>query len=140
MTHTGSSEKSAGAVVFYRGAQIEYLLLLSKYWGFPKGLIEPGEDELTAARREIREETSLQVTLLDGFRDVDRYWYRRRNQERVQKQAIYFCAEAHSRDARLSHEHTDLAWLDYNAAMARLDFVNLRETLRKANEFLKNKT
>ena len=50
-------EKSAGAVVFHRGKQTEYLLLLSTYWGFPKGRIEPGEDERTAALREIKEET-----------------------------------------------------------------------------------
>src|SRR5262249_56312780 len=28
-------------------------------WDFPKGLVEPGEDPLAAALREVREETSL---------------------------------------------------------------------------------
>jgi len=133
-------ERSAGAVVFHRGPRIEYLLLLSTYWGFPKGLIEPGENEATAALREVREETGLSVTLLAGFRTVDEYWYRR-GDARIRKQAIYFVAEAPTRAARLSHEHDDMAWLDYNSALARLDFVNLRETLRKANEFVvKRKT
>jgi len=128
-------ERSAGAVVFHRGERIEYLLLLSTYWGFPKGLIEPGEDEATAALREIREETGLSVALLAGFRTVDEYWYRR-GDARIKKQAIYFAAESPTCEARISHEHYELAWLDYNSAMARLDFVNLRETLRKANEFV----
>ncbi|MBI5302256.1 MAG: NUDIX domain-containing protein [Chloroflexi bacterium] len=130
-----ATERSAGAVVFHRGERIEFLLLLATYWGFPKGLIEPGEDEPTAALREIREETGLSVALLDGFRTVDEYWYRR-GDARIKKQAIYFVAESPSRAARISHEHLDIAWLDYNTAMARLDFVNLRETLRKANEFV----
>ncbi|MBI5650015.1 MAG: NUDIX domain-containing protein [Chloroflexi bacterium] len=128
-------EQSAGAVVFYRGEKTEYLLLLATYWGFPKGLIEPGEDEPTAALREIREETGLEVDLLNGFRTVDAYWYRR-GQQRIQKHAIYFVAQARTRDAHISHEHEKIGWFEYNAAMANLDFVNLRETLRKANEFL----
>ncbi len=132
------SERSAGAVVFHRGEHLGFLLLLSTYWGFPKGLIEPGEDETTAALREIREETGLSVALLAGFRTVDEYWYRR-GDLRIKKQAIYFVAESLTRDARISHEHDQLAWFDYNSAMAHLDFVNLRETLRKANEFLKGK-
>lgn len=129
-------EKSAGAVVFFRGKQIEYLMLLSTYWGFPKGLVDPGEDERTTALREIREETGLDATLLDGFRVLDRYWYRR-GKERIQKQAVYFLAEAHSRDTQISWEHKDSAWLPFDAAIARLEFEGLRETLRKANEFLK---
>jgi len=30
-----------------------------KNWDFPKGLVEPGEDALAAARREVEEETGL---------------------------------------------------------------------------------
>jgi 8-oxo-dGTP pyrophosphatase MutT (NUDIX family) len=28
-------------------------------WDFPKGLVEPGEDPLAAAKREVKEETGL---------------------------------------------------------------------------------
>ncbi len=125
-------ETSAGAVVFYRGAQIEYLLLLSSYWGFPKGHIETGETETVAALREIREETGLAVNLVAGFRVADDYVYQRRG-ERVPKQAIYFLAQASSRAASLSHEHADLQWFTYDAALAHLDFVDLRDLLTEAH-------
>lgn len=128
-------EKSAGAVVFHRGKKTEYLLLLSTYWGFPKGRIEPGEDERTAALREIKEETDLDATIVDGFRVVDDYWYQR-NGKRIFKQAIYFVAEVSSRAAKISHEHEDLAWLTFDAALARLDFVGLRDLLSQANAFV----
>jgi 8-oxo-dGTP pyrophosphatase MutT (NUDIX family) len=128
-------EKSAGAVVFHRGAQIEYLVLLASYWGFPKGHIEPGEDERAAARREVREEAGLDVTFLDDFRAADEYAFLRQG-ESVQKQSIYFLAEARERNARLSREHSDLAWLPFDAALARLAYEGGRAILRKANEFL----
>jgi 8-oxo-dGTP pyrophosphatase MutT (NUDIX family) len=53
--------RAAGAVVFRRGDRGIRLLVLRAYknWDFPKGLIEPGEDALAAARREVREETGL---------------------------------------------------------------------------------
>jgi 8-oxo-dGTP pyrophosphatase MutT (NUDIX family) len=128
-------ERSAGAVVFYRGAQIEYLLLLSTRWGFPKGHIEPGESERTAALREVGEETGLCVALLDGFRRVDTYSFIRRD-ERVEKQSVYFLGQAQTRAARLSGEHNDLLWLSFDDAVARVDFARGKEILRQANEFL----
>ncbi len=132
-------EKSAGAVVFYRGKQIEYLVLLSTYWGFPKGHIEAGEDEQAAARREIREEAGLEVTFLDGFREVDEYTFRSRG-ELIGKQSVYFLAQASHRDSRISHEHSDMAWLPFDDAVARLGYEGGRAILRKANEFLKRDT
>ncbi|MCL4488822.1 MAG: NUDIX domain-containing protein, partial [Chloroflexi bacterium] len=126
---------AAGAVVFYRGEQVEYLLLLSTFWGFPKGHVEAGEDERSAALREIREESGLEVTLVDGFRYVERYVYQRKGALRP-KQAIYFLGETPSRDARLSTEHTNMVWLPFDLALARLEFDGLRETLRSANAFV----
>ena len=53
--------RAAGAVVFRRSDRGIRLLVLRAYknWDFPKGLIEPGEDALAAARREVLEETGL---------------------------------------------------------------------------------
>ena len=132
-------EKSAGAVVFYHGAQIEYLLLHSSYWGFPKGHIEPGESERTAAVREVREETGVHVGLLDGFRQVDEYSFLRHG-ETVQKQSVYLLGQAPNRAARISKEHDDQVWLVFEDALARLEYEGGKEILRKADEFLKRKT
>jgi bis(5'-nucleosidyl)-tetraphosphatase len=52
---------SAGVVVISRLDDSWRVLLLRvyNYWDFPKGVVEPGEDPLAAARREVREETTL---------------------------------------------------------------------------------
>ncbi|MGH8704163.1 MAG: NUDIX domain-containing protein [Burkholderiales bacterium] len=53
--------RAAGAVVFRRTERGVRLLVLRAYanWDFPKGLLEPGEAEFDAARREVEEETGL---------------------------------------------------------------------------------
>jgi 8-oxo-dGTP pyrophosphatase MutT (NUDIX family) len=52
---------SAGVVVVHvAGEAVQYLLLRAyKNWDFPKGLVEPGEQPLDAAVREVKEETTL---------------------------------------------------------------------------------
>ena len=47
--------------MFRRSERGIRLLVLRAYqnWDFPKGLVEPGEDQLAAARREVEEETGL---------------------------------------------------------------------------------
>ena len=53
--------RAAGAVVFRRTERGVRLLVLraAASWDFPKGLVQPGEDELAAAQREVRAETGL---------------------------------------------------------------------------------
>ncbi|TAN55537.1 MAG: NUDIX domain-containing protein [Betaproteobacteria bacterium] len=53
--------RAAGAVVFRRSERGVRLLMLRVYanWDFPKGLIEPGENDFECAQREVAEETGL---------------------------------------------------------------------------------
>ena len=55
------ASRAAGAVVFRRSEHGIRVLVLRAYknWDFPKGMVEPGESELNAARREVEEETGL---------------------------------------------------------------------------------
>ena len=48
-------------VVFRRTARGLYFLILRAYnnWDFAKGLVDPGEDQLACAKRELKEETGL---------------------------------------------------------------------------------
>jgi ADP-ribose pyrophosphatase YjhB (NUDIX family) len=64
--------ESAGGIVV--NAATGLILVVSQHgtsWSLPKGHIEVGEDRLTAARREIREESG--VTQLDYVKDLGSY-------------------------------------------------------------------
>ncbi len=54
--------RSAGVVIAKRRGGSWQLLVLRAFsnWDFPKGLVEPGEDELDAAKREATEETGIE--------------------------------------------------------------------------------
>ena len=67
-------EVSAGAILFYNDKQKgrQYLLLQGgkgRAWLFPKGKMDKGETEETAALREILEETGVKdITFIGGHR------------------------------------------------------------------------
>lgn len=135
-------ERSAGAVVFSteNDGPPDYLLL--KYgggnWGFPKGHVEAGESDLQAAQREVEEETGIPFVsqrLLPGFEDDTDYRFRR-GSTLVEKDVRFFLIEAQTRDVKLSHEHSDFAWLPYSQAMERVSFEGPRRILQAAHSFV----
>ncbi len=111
---------SAGAVIVRRfDDQYRYLLLrVRDYWDFPKGMVEPGEDPLAAAIREVEEETTL--TNLDfrwghAFTETEPYG--------KNKIARYYVAESPRGEVSLpvsaelgKPEHDEFCWLEYDAA------------------------
>ena len=130
------SEHSAGAVVFKDG---KYLILKYSegHWDLPKGHIESGESELEAATREIKEETSLDVSFIDGFKEYISYVYRK-GEEMSKKSVVFFLAESKSDSVTLSHEHLDYLWLDFEDAYNLITFEGARNVLKKAEEFRKD--
>lgn len=55
-------ERSAGVVIIRETERECRFLLLRAYrhWDFPKGAVEPGEDPVDTARREVAEETGIE--------------------------------------------------------------------------------
>lgn len=141
-------EKSAGAVIFkiLRGKP-QYLLLQhsKEYWNFPKGIVERGEDEIEAARREVVEETGLSnLTLMPKFRVRDHYLFRRKAERQghvsgwTVKDVFFYLARARGNRVRISSEHSGYAWLSYEDAMKLLKYKGIRNVLMRANRYLVN--
>jgi 8-oxo-dGTP pyrophosphatase MutT (NUDIX family) len=133
-------ERSAGFVIFHvepsTGAR-EYLLLdYGPYWDYPKGHVEKGEDDLTAARRELQEETGItQIEQVPGFQKEMTYFFRARG-KMVRKTVVFFLASTETRIVTLSDEHQAAAFLPYANALAQLKYASSKELLRTAEAVL----
>ena len=130
-------EKSAGAVVYtVSDGKINYLLIKSQNGdvGFPKGHIERGENEETAALREIYEETSIKAELTGDFKVKIEYTMPNSKNKTV----VYFTAEYANQTPKHNEgfEHNEYMLLEYDAALNSLTFKNTKEILTKANEFI----
>jgi 8-oxo-dGTP pyrophosphatase MutT (NUDIX family) len=112
--------RAAGAVIFRRSDRGIRLLVLRAYknWDFPKGLIEPGEDALAAARREVLEETGLAdlgYPFGDEFKETLPY--------SGNKVARYYLAETDAEKIELPvspelgrPEHHEYRWISFDEA------------------------
>ena len=134
-------EKSCGAVVFtYRNSRIEYLLAqnLSGTFGFPKGHVENSETEIQTALREVKEETALDVCLLDGFRMTETYALPRR--KGAEKEVVYFLGRYENQTPRRQEsELRSLALCPYEKALSLLRYDSAKNILTEANRFLTEK-
>jgi bis(5'-nucleosidyl)-tetraphosphatase len=107
---------SAGVVVVRRADDGWRVLLLRayNYWDFPKGMVEPGEDPLSTARREVREETGIEdLEFRWGEEFIETEPYSRN------KVARYYLATSPVATVRLPvsaelgrPEHHEFRWLD----------------------------
>ena len=132
-------EKSCGAVVFTKHKDgIKYLLLHYEagHWDFPKGNQEKNEKEEQTALREIKEETGIDdVEMVDNFREIIKYFYKK-GEETVYKEVVFFLAKSATEHVELSKEHIGYAWVSYEHAMKKLTYNNAKELLEKAEKFL----
>ncbi|MBE6127177.1 MAG: NUDIX domain-containing protein [Erysipelotrichaceae bacterium] len=92
----GVQEVSAGAVVFHKDYVLVEHMKLGHY-SMPKGHVEESDGGLTeTARREILEETGLEVDFMPGFEKVTVYSPKPGHIKRVH----WFVAEARSKEAK----------------------------------------
>jgi len=89
-----------------------------------------------AARREIEEEVGIKdIQFIPGFKEWIKFFFKLRGKN-IMKIATFLLAETKAKKIKLSYEHKDYAWLEYQEALEKLTFKNAKEILKKANQFL----
>jgi len=133
------TEKSAGIVLFRNDSDKNEFLLLNYpqgHWDFVKGKIEQNETSHETALRETKEETGItNIEFVDGFEESVEYDFRFKKED-IHKKVIFFLAKTNEKNIKLSHEHNDYLWLEYNDALKNTTFENAKNVLTKAIEFL----
>lgn len=133
-------ERASGMILFRNHTHHrEYLVIKNKiggHWGFPKGRLEPGEDEMMAAVREVAEEVGItRPQLQPGF--TERVSYRFiRGRSVVHKEVALFLATTDEDGTPGGEEVEALEWLPLPTALARLTYPEQRDALLRADAFL----
>lgn len=110
-------------------------------WQLPKGRLEPGEDPLQAAIREVHEETGLE-TVHEAFLTTIEYryidTYSRVIPELVIKQVDFYLLRVVGGYLNSnSYEVDDVAWYSPLEALTQLTFQTEQECVRLAQEHWK---
>ncbi|MEK6972163.1 MAG: NUDIX domain-containing protein, partial [Thermoproteota archaeon] len=118
-------EQSAGTVLFIEEDNEKKFLLLhypTGHWDFVKGKIENNESLEQAAIRETKEETRItDIEFIKGFKEKIEYSFKF-NGDIVQKEVIFFLAKTNTKQVKISDEHLDYVWLDFNNALNKITY------------------
>ena len=130
-------EKSCGGIVYRKFYGNTEILLIkhikSGYWSFPKGHVENGETEEETAKREIKEETGIDVYIDSGFRETVTYSPRKD----AKKEVVYFVARAKNYDYTPQLEEiSEIRWVGIGQAHNLLVYDNDKLIVNKAKSFI----
>jgi 8-oxo-dGTP pyrophosphatase MutT (NUDIX family) len=134
-------EKSYGIIPLRQESEVWQVLLIlhqgGRHWAFPKGHGDPGETALDSARRELKEETGLDIQeLLQESPLVERYQFHRKH-EVVVKTVQYFPALVSGELKLQAEEIRDAKWVPLKEAASHLTFKESKEMCNKLVTFLK---
>jgi 8-oxo-dGTP pyrophosphatase MutT (NUDIX family) len=132
---------SAGGVVLRQGSEGPEVLLCGRssdgLWALPKGTPEPGETLEETARREVREETGVEVQIDSTIGEI-KYWFSRPQEGvRYYKTVHHYLMHPIGGDPALhDHEFDEVRWTPVAQALKLLTYANETRMLRSALDML----
>ena len=134
-------EFSAGGIVYKKEDDQIYILVTQHSahhgWGFPKGLIDKGEDKKTTALREVNEEGGVQAKIITELPSTEYFYYF--EGEKIKKDVTYFLMGYVSGDIE-DHdwEMEDAQWIEIDKVDEKLSFKSDKEVFQKARKLIKS--
>ena len=131
-------ETSCGVVLVNFGTVL-LLQYPQGHWDFPKGHVEDTDtDKKSTAARELREETGISdISFIQNFEFRTTYDFRHKGR-RVDKQVFWYIAETDTLTVKLSHEHLQHIWLDWESAMMQLTHQESKSVLAASHSHMKS--
>jgi len=121
-------EKSCGCIIIKNK---KVLLVYEKnrnFWGFPKGHMEKGENEVQTALREVKEEVGLDVEIDVEKRYVLNYVIR----DEIDKTTVLYVATPKNEKIIIQEsEIGNIKWCEFDEALNTLTFENWKEVFKK---------
>lgn len=128
-------EKSCGCIIFNKNNEILLIRSVKGHWGMPKGHVEPGETEIETAIREVKEETNLDVEILD---ENKKYKEQYSIAEDATKEVVYFLAKNKNHQIIPQKEEIqDIGWFTIEDAIQTITYDNSRELIQQVQKELK---
>ena len=122
-----NKEKSCGCIIIEK----DKVLLIQQtkgHWGFPKGHVEVGETEIETARREVKEETNLDVEINENKRYTMEYF----TDKGTYKQVVLFIAKKISGNEKYQESAIkSMKWVTFEDALKTITYDNTRELFNK---------
>lgn len=135
---------SAGGVVYrYVVGQLQVLLCGRReppLWSLPKGTPDPHETIEETALREVREETGVDVTIVDDLGFIRYFFTRSQDNTRFDKRVYHYLMQPIGGDLSLhDHEFDDVQWFPIERALEVMTYANEANVVRRAIEALEAK-
>jgi DNA polymerase len=132
------NERSSGAIIYQiKNQSVEYLLLKKSdgRYDLPKGHLEEGEDDITAARREIFEESGLKPEILKFFSKEVSYIFTEKGKN-IKKTVRYFIGKIQDQNVRISNEHIGYIWANKEEFIKKIKYRNMVPILKDIVDFV----
>ena len=120
-------EKSCGCIIIDNN-KVLLIKQISQAWGFPKGHVEHDETEEETARREVKEETNLDVKIDTSKRYSIQYV----TDKGLNKESVFFLAEKTGGTLKKQDDEIlEAKWFDFYEAIEVLTYDNTKELFKE---------
>lgn len=122
-------EKCCGCIIIENNKVLLVYEKNGNFWGFPKGHMEKGENEIETALREVKEEVGLDVEIIDKEK---RYILNYIIRDEIDKTIVLYLAIPKNKEIVMQESEIEkVKWCDFEEALETLTFDNSKEVFKK---------